>query len=76
MIEHIHHVAITVRNLQETLDFYAKIGFQVISRNEFPNMEIAFIQANEAKLEVFCPKTITEPPELKNTDLGKSILRY
>lgn len=70
MIEQIHHVAITVRDLEETIEFYSKLGFDVVSRNEYPKMNIVFLQSNEAALEVFCPKASITDSELSDTDLG------
>jgi catechol 2,3-dioxygenase-like lactoylglutathione lyase family enzyme len=70
MIQLIDHIAITVRDLQETIDFYAKLGFRLTQRNETPVQTIAFLEAGPARLEVFAPKKTTTPPELGQSDLG------
>jgi catechol 2,3-dioxygenase-like lactoylglutathione lyase family enzyme len=36
VISLIDHVAITVKDLQETIDFYAKLGFKLGQRAENP----------------------------------------
>jgi len=70
MIQLIDHIAITVRDLQETIDFYSKLGFRLTQRNETPAQTIAFLEAGQARLEVFAPKMTTTPPELGQSDLG------
>jgi glyoxylase I family protein len=70
MIQLVGHVAITVRDLQETIEFYAKIGFQLISRNETPTQTVVFLVAGKARLEVFAPKKTKSPFELGPEDLG------
>jgi catechol 2,3-dioxygenase-like lactoylglutathione lyase family enzyme len=71
MIQLIEHVAITVRDLQETIDFYAKLGFKPTQRSETPTQTIQFLEAGQARLEVFIPKaTVTIPPELAQSDVG------
>lgn len=70
MIQLIDHIAITVRNLQETIDFYGKFGFKLTQRNETPTQTIAFLEAGQARLEVFAPKVTTTPPDLSQSDLG------
>ncbi len=70
MIQLIDHTAITVRDLQEAIDFYAKLGFKLAQRNETPTQTIAFLEVGQARLEVFAPKTTTTPPELGQSDVG------
>lgn len=71
MISLIDHVAITVKDLQETIDFYAKLSFKLGQRAENPTQIIQFLEAGQARLEVFAPKpTVTTPPELTQCDIG------
>jgi len=70
MIQLIDHVAITVRDLQETIDFYAKLGFKPAQRSETPKQMIQFLEAGQARLEVFAPKEKTTSKELDEQDLG------
>ena len=70
MIQIIDHVAITVRNLQETIDFYAKLGFKLGARSESPTQTTLFLESGEARLEIFAPKSPTSPCELGNNDQG------
>jgi catechol 2,3-dioxygenase-like lactoylglutathione lyase family enzyme len=70
MIQLIDHIAITVRDLQETIDFYGKLGFKKTERNETPTQTILFLVSGQARLEVFAPKDTKMPPELGLTDLG------
>jgi glyoxylase I family protein len=70
MIQLVGHVAITVRDLQETIEFYTKLGFQLTSRNETPTQTVVFLVAGKARLEVFAPKKTKSPIELGPEDLG------
>jgi len=70
MIQLIDHIAITVRDLQETIDFYSKLGFKPTQRNETPAQIIQFLESGQARLEVFAPKETTTPPELGQSDIG------
>jgi len=70
MIQLIDHIAITVRDLQETIDFYAKLGFKPAQRSETPTQVIQFLEAGQARLEVFAPKEKTTSKELGERDLG------
>jgi len=70
MIQLLDHIAITVRNLQETIDFYSKLGFKTGQRSETPTQTILFLEAGLARLEVFSPKETVTPPELGERDVG------
>ena len=55
---HIHHVAITVKDLDAALDFYRDaLGLEVTERHEVPaeGVEIAFLPTGEAELELLRP---------------------
>jgi methylmalonyl-CoA epimerase len=70
MIQLIDHVAITVRDLEETVDFYAKLGFKVGTRSESPTQITLFLEAGEARLEIFAPKHATSSLKLSEKDQG------
>lgn len=70
MIRLVGHVAITVGDLQETIEFYTKLGFQLTSRNETPTQTVVFLVAEKARLEVFAPKKTKSPIELGPEGLG------
>ena len=70
MIKLIDHIAITVRDLEETIEFYGKLGFKPGKRNETPTQTIVFLVSEQARLEVFAPKETRTPAELGQADLG------
>lgn len=50
-----HHVALTVKNTDESIKWYQdKLGFKVIHRYNKHGMEITHIQLGEVRLELFC----------------------
>ena len=70
MIKLIDHIAITVRDIEETIEFYGKLGFEPGERNETPTQTIVFLVSGQARLEVFAPKETKTPAELGQADLG------
>jgi len=70
MIQSIDHVAITVRNLQETIDFYGKLGLRPAARSETSTQTTLFLESGQARLEVFAPKEATTQKELSDLDTG------
>ena len=57
---HIHHIAIAVQDLDETLKFYRDaLGVEVTERHEVPTegVEIAFLPLGAAKIELLSPLT-------------------
>ena len=64
------HVAITVKDLSRTVDFYSEVfGFSVLKRKEKPELGIAYavLQAGEVTLELMAP---LEGPPLRQTPVG------
>ena len=70
MIQLIDHVAITVRDLRETINFYEKLGFKPTERNVTPTQTVQFLVSGQARIEVFAPIETKTPPELSQMDLG------
>ena len=70
MIQIIDHVAVTVRDLLETIEFYVKLGFKPGARSESPTQTTLFLEAGDARLEIFAPKSRTSPHELGDNDQG------
>ncbi len=70
MIQVIDHVAVTVRDLQETIEFYTKLGFKPGARSESPTQTTLFLEAGDARLEIFAPRSLTSPRELAENDQG------
>ena len=61
----IHHVALSVSNMQKTCDFYALFGFKVAYNWESDDkkMQISHLKLGESFLELFCFKEHQEAPE-------------
>ena len=57
MIRYVDHVGITVQDLEQSIAFYAKLGFAVVRRQATATHEIAFVRNGLAELELFAPKT-------------------
>ena len=71
MIQRLDHIAITVRDLKEAIDFYDKLGFKLGQRSENPTQIIQFLESGYARLEVFAPKVpVTTPADLSQSDVG------
>ncbi len=66
VIGSLDHVAITVRDMDESVEFYTKrLGLSVTRRMETPDANIVYLQAGEIKIELFGlkkEKTIEAPP--------------
>ena len=66
MIGSLDHVAITVRDMDESVKFYTKLlGLPVARKMETPDVNIVYLQAGEIKIELFelkKEKTIAAPP--------------
>jgi len=70
MIQILDHVAITVRDLQETIEFYVKLGFKPGARSESPTQTTLFLEAGDARLEIFAPRSQTALRELGENEQG------
>jgi glyoxylase I family protein len=62
MIRYVDHVAVTVRDLERAIAFYAKLGFSVVRRGASASNKIAFVGNGLAELELFEPKTGVSGP--------------
>jgi len=43
MIRYVDHVAITVKDLDRSAEFYTKLGFSVLREAETPSLKIMFV---------------------------------
>ena len=61
----IHHVALSVSNIKESIEFYAFFGFKVAYHweSDEKDLQIAHLKLGETFLELFCFKTYQEAPE-------------
>ena len=72
MIAYLDHVAITVKNLNRSIEFYTKLGFSVVRRAETTTLNIAFVGSGLARLELFelrkeAAKEVSQP---KDNEIG------
>ncbi len=72
MIRAVDHVAILCRDLEKSVEYYTKkLGFSVMLRTETPTLNVVFVEANQAKLELFGAREgVPTTPSLKETDIG------
>lgn len=49
----VHHTAISVRDMRESIAFYGQFGFQVAKHHREPDLEIAHLTLADAMLELF-----------------------
>ncbi len=69
----INHVALTVNNLEESIDWYtSKIGFALIDRYQNAQMEIARIKLNSIIIELFQVQGAQPLPDYRR-DLMKDL---
>ena len=77
LIRGLHHGQVTVKNLEESIEFYKKIGLRLVSMHKQTvkqegglkdvKMKIAFLQAGEDKFELI---EYTNPKDSKWNDLN------
>lgn len=59
----INHVAISVSNMEISVDFYKKFGFAEFKQYKDENIEIRLLKLNDILLEIFCYKNFEKMPE-------------
>ncbi|MFF2840551.1 VOC family protein [Paenarthrobacter sp. NPDC057981] len=58
-----NHTAVSVRDMNASLDFYGALGFKVVNRTTFDGEELVHIQLGEYLLELFAfRKNAGQPP--------------
>lgn len=64
-----NHVAISVTNAEESIEFYKKFGFEEFKswKAEDESIKINMLKLNNTVLEMFCYKEYTKLPETSNT---------
>lgn len=73
MIRYVDHIAITVKDLDRSVEFYTKkLGFSVLREAETPSLKIMFVGNELAQLELFEVKEgpAKEGPPLKDDEIG------
>jgi glyoxylase I family protein len=73
MIKYVDHVAITVKDLAKSIEFYKdKLGFSVIREGDTPTQKMVFVGNDLAELELFEIKkgVAKEVPPLKADEVG------
>ena len=65
----INHVAISVTNVEKSIEFYKKFGFKEFKswKAEDESIKINMIKLNNTVLEIFCYKEYTKLPETAKT---------
>lgn len=65
----INHVAISVTNAEESIEFYKKFGFKEFKswKAEDESIKINMLKLNNTVLEMFCYKEYTKLPETAKT---------
>lgn len=64
-----NHVAISVTNAEESIEFYKKFGFKEFKswKAEDESIKINMLKLNNIVLEIFCYKVYTKLPETAKT---------
>ena len=65
----INHVAISVTDIERSIEFYKKFGFKEFKswKAEDESIKINMLKLNNTVLEIFCYKEYTELPETAKT---------
>ncbi len=63
-----HHVALTVSNTEQSINWYKdKLGFEIMHRYNKHGMEITQLKLEDVRLELFCYGQETKPlPDYRN----------
>ena len=63
MIKYISHIGIAVKNLDEAIEVYEKLGLQLESIEEVPSqmVKVAFFPCGETRLELLMPTSPESP---------------
>lgn len=73
LIQYVDHVAITVKDMDRSIEFYTqKLGFTITRTSETPTMKIVFVGTGQVQLELFALKQdAAKPvPELQQDEIG------
>ena len=64
-----NHIAISVTNAEESIEFYKKFGFEEFKswKAEDESIKINMLKLNSIVLEIFCYKEYTKLPETAKT---------
>lgn len=62
---HMDHTALSVTNMDKSIDFYENLGFEVTKKwlSEDDSLQITMLKLDDVYLELFCYKTHTPLPE-------------
>ncbi len=70
----IHHAAITVRDMEESIAWYARIfGFVAAHRRSTPAFDMTLLELGEARLELFCPKEDAKDLPAHSRNIGSDL---
>ncbi len=63
MVKHISHIGIAVRNLEEGIAFYEKLGLTLEAIEEVPSqmVKVAFFPCGDTRIEVLAPTSEESP---------------
>ena len=73
MIQYVDHVAITVKDMNRSIEFYTeKLGFTITRSSETPIMKTVFVGRGQVQLELFALQqgSAKPVPELQQDEIG------